>query len=515
MGMGMAPIPQNPSGLVLQWVVGGDNAVPLTHRLTAIGLSPSAFDGVNLLLAVTPATTQSSGDGDPLAPLSGAQPVKAGTPATVPAGAAQFHVTDVAFNSLSDAEKQAGTKGGTDFHTIAKDDGKGDYVGSWHDASATGDMSVKGSHADPLCYTRSGTADGNVYMTFDVNISSAVALGDEGDRYVIEAVDTDTNKTVGSGNATADYGQTLHAIFSSAGSADTVFRGQCNLEWLVEDKTTGTWANAGTTSDKVYVTNANPDAITQNLFGLPTGGDAALNSAGGPNTSAFVAAIPETVLDIGCRSAVGATTSAVILSGVWATFAAPASGPPQVADARGNVMTYWGAHSGPLKGNLAEFFTTAGLCKFDDGRCQSWTQMLVAVLAAQGITAKQVEITANATSIGGRGLSRTQFDVQPALPAQGNPKPFSRFPNHYVVVLSGTDTTLTPYTIYDPSYGQKYAVAGATTFTSAEQAWETASVADVIDSFPVGPPVTTPVTAALITGPPALFSFHNLFGVSI
>ena len=339
--------------------------------------------------------------------------------------------------------------------------------------------------------------------------------------YVIEAVNAKTNKVLGLGNAVVEPGNMLYAAFDTSNNAvpikSTVYRGQADIEWMVSPDNQVTWISAGDTNDKAYVTLDNPDGTAAN-------GDAVIDSAGQPDTSAPVAAIPETVLDIGCRSAAGATTSATILADIWPAFAAPAAAPPEVTNVRGKVMTYWGSPFGPTDGNPAAAFTASGLLQFNTGRCGGWSRLLVAVLAAQRITAKFVTITVPPVSLTGWGPSTTNFFVTPSLPAQGTPKPFNYFPDHAVVVLSGAAALLAPFTIFDPSYGKKYAVAGAASFASAEQTWANASVSQVVDtwtsvSIATGLPISqvriNDVTPALVAGPPALFNFKDQANVPI
>lgn len=409
-----------------------------------------------------------------------------------------------------------GASNAIDFHTIARDDGTGNYPGSWDDASGTGNMNAAGSHADPVCYTRSGTADGNVYYSFNVTLKSAVPLTSNNSLYIVEPIDVDTGLVLGKGYALPnDAARTLTAEFTSATYARLVSyvdRGFLDVQWLVSPDNGVTWTNAGNTSDKVYVLNADP-------YGL-SNGDVALNSSGNADPTAPVAPLLETVIDIGCRSAIGQTASVAILNAVWSAFAAPASGPPNVVDASNRTMSYWGAHSGPSATVNADFFTVAGLCKNDDGRCQSWAQLLVAVLAAQGIGARQVVITPKSyESLTYSQMMNAQTFDATALPAQGNAKPATSLANHAVVTLVGADAALAPFTIFDPSYGKKYApAAGQTTFLGAEQAWETATAEDIVYSSADGltvPYLKVPVTPAVVTGSWNPFSFTNIQGVSI
>jgi hypothetical protein len=63
-----------------------------------------------------------------------------------------------------------------------------------------------GSHADRVCYTRSGAADGNVYYSFDVTIKSVVRLASSNALYVVEPIDVDTGPVLGKEYATANLG---------------------------------------------------------------------------------------------------------------------------------------------------------------------------------------------------------------------------------------------------------------------------------------------------------------------
>ena len=193
MGAGVS-VAQNPTGLSLQWIVGGDEPISLTHTLTAIGLAATPFDGVNIVLAVSPAAggASSSGSGSGVAATS--QPTTAHAPATVPSPVSNYHITDIGFAASNPA----------DFHAISRDDGTGPYLGTWHDGNGDGKIDyVAGDHDDPVCYTRSGAADGGISYILTPKIKVTGSLGTN---YQIRAIDLFDGQTLAQGAAAVDAG---------------------------------------------------------------------------------------------------------------------------------------------------------------------------------------------------------------------------------------------------------------------------------------------------------------------
>jgi hypothetical protein len=111
--------------------------------------------------------------------------------------------------------------------------------------------------------------------------------------------------------------------------------------------------------------------------------------------------------------------------------------------------------------------------KYADGTCGAWSQLLVAVLETQGISATQIRITPNFAhptfinyqTLGGSPLdvTRSGFHVPTTAHGQGMKQPGNnQFTEHAIVAVGST--------YYDPSYN-----FGATG-PNAQLLWEDHSV---------------------------------------
>lgn len=82
------------------------------------------------------------------------------------------------------------------------------------------------------------------------------------------------------------------------------------------------------------------------------------------------------------------------------------------------------------------------------------------------------------------------------------------------MALSGADSALSPFTLFDPSYGKRYSSPGATSFLAAEQAWETTSLQNIVYLLPSGLPFVRLMTNAIIMASSPC-SFQTLSGANL
>jgi hypothetical protein len=230
-----------------------------------------------------------------------------------------------------------------------------------------------------------------------------------------------------------------------------------NLQWEISFDNGGSWVNAGTTSHQVYVTLDRPQ----------------------------ISPLYHTIVDVGTRRAIGATTTDEVIDRVWADFAdLRVFQVPRAKDGSGistpsRLLTYYGD---PDTLNTYPW----ELLRDGDGQCAAWTDLFLEVLAANGIVDGEIlKITARGPHEGllirnwdfpafpGGGLSGDPrypylYDatflvgilpptVRPwselvdldGMSAQGTSNPKSHFLSHHrVAFINGT--------YYDPSYGKMY-----------------------------------------------------------
>jgi hypothetical protein len=199
--------------------------------------------------------------------------------------------------------------------------------------------------------------------------------------------------------------------------------------------------------------------------------------------------VVHTVLDIGCRNAKGLTNPSEVARAIWYNqengFYDPS---PGVKRADGTEMKYWGpAASIPATPTTRpDFFSYAGLVKNADGRCNAWAELLVAVLATQGVTSTYTQVVPNATSAPPAFPIAEGIYVFEELDGQGTSGQEFKFDGHAVVTLELAGK----HHILDPSYGISYTDRywGAVLVSTAERDWEVQSVEWLI--FTNGPTST-------------------------
>lgn len=241
-----------------------------------------------------------------------------------------------------------------------------------------------------------------------------------------------------------------------------------NIAWEMNPGGQG-WAGAGTTSNIVYVTLANP--------------------SGTPNYW--------TLLDVSCRGAAGETSEA----GVIAKAFEPLKGRAISRKRDSHDLTYW------LPAAACTATTTKELLQVANGagQCGSWAEFLVDMYKVHGITSAHkvlVVRTRVAHSAGSDGflVKHWIFDHPPAskadaythfvpskcrtgtnIPGQRNATPPPAFFNHFIVRADGK--------FWDPSYG-----AGAIV---DQLAWENAAIDGL---FTPNLPAVVPPGTTLRTG---------------
>ncbi len=156
-------------------------------------------------------------------------------------------------------------------------------------------------HQYPLCYTRSGTAAGNVLMTTNVNIHVSVAPpngsvmvcatgGGAGYSFTMSQP-TGSNATFTPNGANGGY---ITASLQSNALPSVITQFALLLNWSVSVDGGKTWLPAGVTQNQIYVTWDNPT-------NLKSGGGVNLGG-GGVDIGGGVIAPYLTVLSVGCNA---------------------------------------------------------------------------------------------------------------------------------------------------------------------------------------------------------------------
>lgn len=286
-----------------------------------------------------------------------------------------------------------------------------------------------------------------------------------------------TMATVGAGQATIEDVEAEEAL------EDVVaFHNPLTIEWEVSVDEGMTWAPAGTSENRVYVTLDEP--------------------AIGASPSQVNVEIYESVMELATRSASGARTQAEALAGIWQDFQDPLPGVMRKGiDGRnvsdGQEMNYWIDVSNPD-------YQLAFACQRVEtmldprvegvlqgvGTCRAWANLFIASLASHGIrNAKLMRVDTDGDlgkylkpeetgllvrswSFLGQGTARDRcgdhytfgngVDLvdQVGVAGQGVPNPPGFFNFHFIVFALGR--------YYDPSYG-----SGPFSGTSHYQAWNT------------------------------------------
>jgi hypothetical protein len=240
------------------------------------------------------------------------------------------------------------TFSGAQFHNVVMDSGTPYGSPQWTSSGTQ----------YPVSYTSGSTV--SLMATFQ--LSSAVNGAS------VQVTGTASTGLMFQGSGTIS-GTTVTLPVTAASSALNSSISQINpltIQWMLNIN--GTNISAGSSTNKVYVTLNDPTSAT----------------------------LWETLLDIGTRSASGASSAAAAVSSIWSAFTGRS-----VARVDGVVMGYW-------TGGVTTCQTLAGMLAAPggDGSCVAWAQLFHQTLEAQGITGSQIfEITVDqSVNAGGDGF---------------------------------------------------------------------------------------------------------------
>jgi len=303
-----------------------------------------------------------------------------------------------------------GATNASDFHNVQQDGTSYIYDGPEWQA---------GQRQYPVCYTRSGTADGNVTMTVAAQLN---VTGFVGGNYEVRGTWDGQQATA---NATLNGGVLSATLTETKPMTNVIDKATTDIKWETSSDGGKTWIAAGETKDVTYVVN-----------GKPTGDQ-----------------LLETVLNTGCVAAKGQKTYNAIVNSIWTGFQART-----ITRVDGTPMDYYGPVASKDPTPLPDSdFTTAGLIQYADGRCEAWTHFLIDVWGAQGVAAEYWGITPNANAYPAPAVGYTLAGFQVTTKvAQGGTASTDLFQNHAVVKLANGSS------VYDPSYGRYF---------PSEQAW--------------------------------------------
>ena len=184
------------------------------------------------------------------------------------------------------------------------------------------------------------------------------------------------------------------------------------------DSDAGPWLDAGISRNPVYV-----------LLGTPQ-----------------TAPLYHTLVHLGCENAKGETTPEGAIPKIWGEFT-----DQRVVRVKTSApMQYYGPRTSQNPDPLPrDFFTTEGLLKFGDGRCEAWANFFVDTLRIQGIDTAFTRVIFpknNLPNIAPFGFLVKHWEITysprhaqdlPGIAGQGNENPKSAFANHVVVSLRG------------------------------------------------------------------------------
>ena len=184
------------------------------------------------------------------------------------------------------------------------------------------------------------------------------------------------------------------------------------------DSDAGPWLDAGISRNPVYV-----------LLGAPQ-----------------TAPLYHTLVHLGCENAKGETTPEGAIPKIWGEFT-----DQRVVRVKTSApMQYYGPRTSQNPDPLPrDFFTTEGLLKFGDGRCEAWANFFVDTLRIQGIDTAFTRVIFpknNLPNIAPFGFLVKHWEITysprhaqdlPGIAGQGNENPKSAFANHVVVSLRG------------------------------------------------------------------------------
>jgi len=265
----------------------------------------------------------------------------------------------------------------------------------------------------------------------------------------------ETQATVSGGEATVDD------VEMETKLEDVVaFHNPLVVNWEVSVDEGLTWAPAGTSDNRVYVTLAKPIV------------------AEGTNSSVVVY---ESVMEIASRNVVGATDQLAVPGKLWQDFNGPIPGVKRKLIDGYNIpdgmqMKYWLDASHPNVLEAGSCQTVRAMLDPDPerdflqgvGTCRAWSSLFIACLRSQGVKGaeimrvfasdepERVSLLVKDWTFVGSGTAPSQceefthlkdVDVldKPGLPGQGVENPIANFTFHFIVRIQGE--------FFDPSYG--------------------------------------------------------------
>jgi len=230
-------------------------------------------------------------------------------------------------------------------------------------------------------------------------------------------------------------------------SNNVEFLNPMTIDWQYSCDNGTTWCDAGTSTNRVYVTLNDPQAST--LF--------------------------HTVVYLAC-SIPGATTADTAVANTWSLFAAP----PNVKTWDTNALLYYGTSSGGLN------TSTASLLAARNGQCHAFASLLTDALLANCVTNVHITLVTPPTgqhqfAVNNIAYVNASYTNAPYLyatsdldittngiPGQGMTTPLAKLFIRHFIVHYGTGSNY-----YDPSYGVAY--TGTIDFSTNIGAWERTS----------------------------------------
>jgi hypothetical protein len=267
-----------------------------------------------------------------------------------------------------------GEYGGEGFHPVRQDSNEGPYdAPHWQDNSPTldGDAADSGDRRFPVSYVRGSTIEMSLEIETGVTLPGDAAgqtkvrgHGTRGIEFPSSAASFQGERIVANG---------LRASNALPSTIDLLDRFEVSWEISFDDGQT--WADLGKTENRIYVTLADP------IDG---------------------ASLFETLLDIGCRNAKGASASDDAFARIWSDFADRSirrKASDGFNEPDGKMMRYWFERGDPLNGPV---FTQCKLMSqminptHGDpslngvGSCGAWANLLHKTASALGIPGSQV-----------------------------------------------------------------------------------------------------------------------------
>jgi len=328
------------------------------------------------------------------------------------------------------------TFSGTKYHTVKSDDGTTDYSGPhWLDPNHDGNAGD--GHNYPICFTRND----KMVVSGKWNIEPS----SPGVSFIIKGdgpgnLDfTNTSLSVSGTNGTISNVECMNAFTNEVDFFDPM-----TMIWKCSVDSGQNWVNAGTSTNRCYVT------------------------LGDPLTDIYY-----TLVHLGCKNADGQSTTNATADAIYNEFTD--RDVSRVSDSK--QMTYW------CNDQMGGRETAEILQRSDaNGNCESWSALFRDFLKVQGITADRIMAMPVSSTDGSILVKNWQFNDPPSgtgtysyvigtdaidlngVPGQGNPNPPGGFNGHWITLFDNQ--------YYDPSYG-----SAKVTGTDKDKAYEDGALA--------------------------------------